>query len=146
AYTQFRQAVDDGRLGALVSFEYREGHKFEWDVTTPAAFRPRRDGCTGVLFDIGPHVADYLAWTFGDLEPVAYADDALQGIESNLSMDLDASGCPGSIHLSWDLPQANELRVVGSRGEAVLRVDRFDQLAVNLSSGFNPEPISVSYP
>ena len=54
AHAQLRQLLTDGQLGAVRSFDYREGHKFEWDVTTPAAFRPRREGGTGVLFDIGP--------------------------------------------------------------------------------------------
>src|SRR5262249_49180183 len=38
AFAEFRQLVHDRRLGACLRFEYREGHKFEWEVTTPAAF------------------------------------------------------------------------------------------------------------
>jgi predicted dehydrogenase len=146
AHAQLRQIVQNGELGPLDSFEYREGHKFEWDVTTPTAFRPRNQGGTGVLFDIGPHVVDYLAWTFGCLNVVAYRDDALAGIESNLSMTLESPVCRGTIDLSWDTPQTNELRVIGSRGEAVLRIDRFDQLALSAASKFEPQRIDVSFP
>jgi predicted dehydrogenase len=146
AYAQLRQIVQEGQLGPLVSFEYREGHKFEWDVTTPAAFRSRREGGTGVLFDIGPHVVDYLTWMFGGLRVLAYADDALAGIESNASFEVQSAACRGSIHLSWNSPQANELRVIGKTGEAVLRVGHFDQLAVKRGSAFEPQPITVSFP
>lgn len=146
AYAQLTQLIQQEQLGPLVSFEYREGHKFEWDVTTPAAFRSRRDGGTGVLFDIGPHVVDYLTRTFGPLRVLGYADDALAGIESNAVIDVESAACRGSIHLSWNYPQANELRVIGTKGEAVLRVGHFDQLAVKRGSAFVPEPITASFP
>ncbi len=145
AFAQLKQILAEGRLGTLESFDYREGHKFEWDVTTPAAFRPRHAGGTGVLFDIGPHVLDHLTWTFGELRVLGYSDDAFGGIESNMSMDVAAPGCRGSIHLSWDSPQANELRVFGSSGEAVLRIDRFDHLALRTRSTYVPQAITVSY-
>jgi predicted dehydrogenase len=146
AYAQLRQVIEEGLLGPVQSFEYREGHKFEWDVTTPAAFRPRCEGGTGVLFDIGPHAVDYLEWTFGSLRVTQYADDALAGIESNLSMQAAALACTGSIHLSWDFPQTNELRVGCLNGEAVLRLDRFAQFATRTSGTFEPQRITVSYP
>lgn len=145
AFAQLRSLLASGALGSLTSFEYREGHKFEWDVTTPAAFRPRAEGGTGVLFDIGPHVVDHLRWTFGDLVVTDYADDAMAGIESNMVMAVQAASCPGTIHLSWDNPQSNELRVAGSAGEAVLRIDQFDGLAVRRGRGFEPQAITTSF-
>jgi len=147
AYTQFRSLIQEQQLGTLTSFEYREGHKFEWDVTTPAAFRPRRTGGTGVLFDIGPHAIDHLTWTFGALKPLAYGDDALAGVESNVSLEAETriDRCSGSVHLSWNEPQTNELRVIGTRGEAVLRIGHFDQLAVKRGASFEPQPVHVSF-
>jgi predicted dehydrogenase len=146
AFAQFKALIESGRLGTLRAFEYREGHKFEWDVTTPAAFRRRHEGGTGVLFDIGPHALDHLAWTFGPLSVVDYADDALSGIESNLTMRVRSTRCPGSIQLSWDNPLTNELRVTGDRGEAVLRIDRFDQLAIRESDGWAVIPVTADFP
>jgi len=146
AFAQFRDIIQSGQLGALRCFEYHEGHRFDWDVTTPAAFRPRSSGGTGVLFDIGPHVVDHLQWTFGELEVSSYRDDALAGIESDAALQLRSPLGPGSMHISWDCPHANELRVFGSGGEAVLRVDRFDQLALRREAGrFEPQPLSVSF-
>lgn len=146
AFAELRNRVADGDLGHVESFEYREGHKFEWDVTTPAAFRRRSEGGTGVLFDIGPHALDALTWILGNLEVRAYEDDALGGIESNLSMSLASRHFAGTMDLSWDQPQANELRVRGSRAEAVLRIDRFDQLALGRPGQFVAQPVTVSFP
>ena len=145
AFAQLKDLLEAGGLGALTAFEYREGRKFEWEVTTPAMFRPRAQGGAGVLFDIGPHVADHLAWTFGELQVTSYADNALAGVESNLAMDVSSSRCTGSIHLSWDDPQPNELRVFGADGEAVLRIDRFDQFAVRRSSKYEPQRVTASF-
>ncbi len=146
AFAELRGLVARGDLGQLESFEYREGHKFEWDVTTPAAFKRRSEGGTGVLFDIGPHALDAIAWIVGPLEVRVYQDDALGGIESNLSMVLESKECRGTMDLSWDQPQTNELRIRGERAEAVLRIDRFDQLAVGRTGSFVPVPIKVSFP
>ena len=145
SFATLRELLASGGLGTISAFEYREGHKFDWDVTTPAPFRPRKEGGTGVLFDIGPHVIDHLEWTFGELQVVSCRDDALAGIESDASMEVRSASGPGAIHLSWDGPQSNELRVHGSRGEAVLRADRFDQLAVNTGGGFRPLPLTGAY-
>jgi predicted dehydrogenase len=146
AFAMLQQVIERDRLGALGSFEYREGQKFEWDVRTPAAFRPRREGGTGVLFDIGPHVIDHLTWTFGELAVTSYWDNALTGIESDAALEVVSPLCGGSINISWNCPHANELRVFGSRGEAVLRVDRFDQLAIRTRRDFELQRVSVSFP
>ena len=52
---------------------------------------------------------------FGDLSAVDYSDDAAGGVETNVAMRLASAHCKGSLDLSWDVPQVNELRVVGSR-------------------------------
>ncbi|MEO8062839.1 MAG: Gfo/Idh/MocA family oxidoreductase [Pseudomonadota bacterium] len=146
AFARLRDLVQAGALGSLESFEYREGHKFEWAVTTPAAFRPRAKGGAGVLFDIGTHALDFLLSVFGDLSVLDYADDAAGGIETTVAMRLHSPKCNGSMSLAWDVPQVNELRVVGTQAEAVLRIDRFDQLAIGRRGAFVPQAIDVSFP
>jgi predicted dehydrogenase len=146
AFARLRELVKTGALGTLESFEYREGHKFEWAVTTPAAFKPRAKGGAGVLFDIGTHALDFLSSVFGELSVLEYADDAAGGIETTVAMRLRSAGCTGSLDLSWDVPQVNELRVVGAKAEAVLRIDRFDQLALGRRGAFEPQVVDVSFP
>lgn len=144
AFAQLRDLVARGALGEIRSFSYAEGKVFDWDVKTPAGFTRRPEGGSGLLFDIGPHALDYLAWVFGVPEVVSYADDALAGgVEGNVSLELESPACPGSARLSWDSPLKNELRVVGSRGEAVLRTDELDRLAVREDAGSEFEEVAI---
>jgi predicted dehydrogenase len=133
SFARFKQLLESAAIGKVLSFSYQEGGRFDWDVTTPAAFRRRSEGGAGVLFDIGPHVIDFLSSLFGDPEVRSYADDALGGIGVNVDLELELPTCPGRAQLSWDFPLQNELRVVGSRGVAVLRLDRLDKLAIKTS-------------
>ncbi len=147
AFAQLRELVVRGALGEVRSFSYCEGRVFDWDVKTPAGFTRHPEGGSGLLFDIGPHVLDYLIWLFGVPEVVSYADDALGGgVEGNVLMELETPVCQGSVRLSWDFPLKNELRVVGTEGEAVLRVDEFDRLAVRRAAAFNEIAIDHAYP
>ncbi|MEJ0084608.1 MAG: Gfo/Idh/MocA family oxidoreductase [Pseudomonadota bacterium] len=146
AFAKLRELVRTNALGNLQSFEYREGHKFEWAVTTPAAFKPRAKGGAGVLFDIGTHALDFLQSVFGELSAQEYADDVAGGVETNVAMRLESADCGGTLNLSWDVPLVNELRVIGSSAEAVLRIDRFDQLAVGRRGAFVPQTVDISFP
>jgi predicted dehydrogenase len=146
AFARFKDFLDGGGIGEVHAFSYLEGRRFDWDVTTPAAFRRRSEGGTGVLFDIGPHAIDLLSWVFGAPEVTFYADDALGGVDVNVDMELQFPACAGRIRLSWDSPLKNELRVVGSKGVAVLRLDRFDKLAVNTSGRFQEVPAQWRFP
>ncbi len=147
AFAHLRELVVEGGLGEIRSFSYREGKVFDWDVKTPAGFSRHPDGGSGLLFDIGPHALDYLIWLFGAPEVISYADDALVGgVEGNVLMELESPVCPGSVQLSWDFALKNELRVVGSQGEAVLRIDEPDRLAIRKSAGFNEIAIDHTYP
>lgn len=146
AVATLRSLLHSGQLGDIQSFDYREGRRFDWEVTTPAAFRRRSEGGTGVLFDIGPHALDVLGWVFGDLEIVSYADDALAGVESNAAIEVDSPICPGRVQLSWDFPLANELRIGGSKGQAVLRLDQFDRLATNAPGRWEEVSLDAAFP
>ena len=145
AAAQLKQLLACDSLGELLSFEYREGRRFEWQVTTPAAFRTRSQGGTGVLFDIGPHVVDLLQWLLGPLEIGRYEDDALRGVESNVRMSVQAGRCGGIVQMSWDTPLANELRLLGSRQQAVLKLDHFDRLAIGRPGGFQEVSCSITH-
>lgn len=146
SFAQLKELVARQELGELRSFNYREGRLFDWDVKTPAVFSKGKESGAGLLFDIGAHVLDALMWILGVSRVASYADDALRGVESNLTMELDTPACQGTVQLSWDSPLKNELRVVGSKGEAVLRVDQFDRLAIRTEAEFREVTIAHGYP
>lgn len=152
AFALFREWIVRHEIGEIQSFCYREGRLFDWDVKTAAGFCKRKEGGAGLLFDIGPHVIDYLSWIFGTPTVLSYADDALEGVESNIFMELKTPVCAGTVQLSWDSPVKNELHVVGTRGEAILRVDQLDKLAIKTEAGFQEVkgvhhyPVDVNQP
>jgi hypothetical protein len=61
-------------------------------------------------------------------------------------MELAFQQCRGTVQLSWDSSLSNELRVHGTRGDAVLRLDHFDRLALNTGAGWQELPSTYSYP
>lgn len=144
-YAQLAQLIAAGALGELLAFDYCEGRRFDWEVTTLAAFRPRSQGGTGVLYDIGPHAIDYLISLFGDPRVESYRDDCLGGVETTAEIRLSFAEIKGRVLLSWESPLRNELRVRGRKGEAVLPLDEFDRLAVNCGAGWQETPPQVSF-
>lgn len=145
AFAQLREMLARRELGDLQSFSYREGKLFDWEVKTPAAFTRTSGTRPGLLYDIGSHVLDSLVWFFGRCRVCSYADDALAGVEGNVIMELETASCPGTVQLSWDSPLKNELRIRGSRGEAVLRVDEFDRLAIRAGRQFQEIAITQTF-
>ena len=146
SFARLKTHLDRGDLGTIQSFEYREGHVFDWDVKTPAGFLKKADGGGGILFDIGSHAIDFLISLFGDPRLESYADDALRGVEGNVVMRLSFPSCSGTVQLSWDSPLKSELRVVGSRGEALLRLDQVDKLAIKTAGTFSDVAVDHGFP
>ena len=146
AFAQLKRLLDAGELGEIGSFCYREGRVFDWDVRTPAVFTRQPSGGSGILHDIGSHALDYLLWLFGDLSVVSYADDAYGGVEGNVLIELGCPACSGTVQLSWDSPLLSELRIVGAKGEAILRLDQLDKLAINTTGDFKEVHVTHAYP
>jgi len=148
AFAALKDLLDRGELGTIQSFTYREGHVFDWDITTPATFTKTVGRGGGVLLDIGTHVLDCLLWLFGVPRVVSYADDALRGVEANVRMELGWPGFTGTMQLSWNSPLRNEFRVSGTRAEAVLKVGEFDNVAIrrNGTTGYVRVEPTQTYP
>jgi predicted dehydrogenase len=130
-----RALLAAGALGDGVSFVYREGDAYGWPVSTDFAFRRTTAG-GGVLIDKGTHVLDFLAALFGELVPVAYADDGhAAGVETNCRVSLVSAGASGTVQLSWSQPLLNGLRIAGSAGELTLHPWRFDAVRWRRNGG-----------
>ena len=126
ASTFVKDVLDDGVLGRVTGFDAREGAVFGWQVVTDATFR--RDQGGGVLADVGSHVLDLLGWWLGDPVDVAYADDAMGGVEAECEIDLTMrDGVRGIVELSRTHLLRNTIRIVGMRG------------SLEVGPGFDPE-------
>ena len=109
-----REVLESGMLGAIRSFDVREGMVFRWPVKSAAMFSPE---CGGVLADIGTHVLDLLLWWFGDIAGFEYWDDASGGVEADAVLNLEmASGVTGRVELSRTRDLRNSCLIRGERG------------------------------
>ena len=82
-----RNLLRDGLLGAIRSFDLRQGVIPRWPFATDFLLRKEMAG-GGVLADFGVHVLDLLLWWLGDWTAVDYRDDAVGGVESDCEMEL----------------------------------------------------------
>jgi predicted dehydrogenase len=81
------------------TFLVEEGTNYAWSAVSGYVLDRARAG-GGVTIDLGPHVLDQLRSWLGELEIVAYRDDAHGGVESDAVVELRAGGATGTIELS----------------------------------------------
>jgi predicted dehydrogenase len=122
----------DWALGPLTSFSIAEGGPFRWPAGPSFFDRTQTRG--GVLFDIGVHVFDLLAWWLGEPATVKYADDAMGGLETNSFVQLTyPGGAQGHIHLSRDAATSQQYRFVFERGLVTWKVNDANGLSVQVA-------------
>ena len=110
-----KRALERELLGGIRRVTLEEGMPFAWEVTSDFTFRRETGG--GVLADSGIHVLDLLAWWFGELEPVAYSDDDMGGVEAESQFTLRLpSGAPVEVELSRTRELRNSIIIEGERG------------------------------
>jgi predicted dehydrogenase len=111
-----RSLVQEGVLGQLESFDFREGNIYNWPVASDFFFRKEAAG-GGVLIDTGAHTLDSLLHLLGDFSDVEYFDDAEGGVEANCLIKLRLqNGAPGTVELSRTRKLRNTGIVRGTRG------------------------------
>jgi predicted dehydrogenase len=94
-----KRILDERWLGAVESFDAREGSVYSWPVASDFMFRRAAGG--GVLLDTGAHLLDRLVHWFGDHRSVVYSDDSRGGVEADCRLELVMhSGARGVVELS----------------------------------------------
>lgn len=146
SFADVAKLVAGGDLGDELQFAYREGGTYGWPVATDAAFRREKSG-GGALFDKGVHVLDQLSWIFGD--PVverAFDDSLVGGVETNSILELVFPHARGTMHVSWEYPLNNGLRIWGSAGEVALDLDDIRTYRRKSSDGWMLVPAKTDWP
>jgi predicted dehydrogenase len=111
-----RTLVQQGILGRIESFDFREGSIYDWPVASDFFFRKEAAG-GGVLIDTGAHTLDCVLDVLGGFSEVEYFDDAEGGVEANCLIKLRLrDGVPGSIELSRTRELRNTGIIRGSKG------------------------------
>lgn len=123
-----RSIIQQGLLGTIQSYRYREGSVYAWPVASPSAFDRNVTG-GGVLQDKGPHILDLLEWLFGPGRIVKCHDDAMiGGVESNVALEMRHGPIVGDVRISWDQEFNNGLWIVGTAGEVLVPLGPVDFL------------------
>jgi predicted dehydrogenase len=100
AHRLAHELIAGGALGAIHSFDFREGSPYNWPVASDFFFR-RESAGGGVLMDTGAHTIDSLLWWLGPAKTLDYRDDASGGVEADCMLELQmASGARGVVELS----------------------------------------------
>jgi predicted dehydrogenase len=101
AAKKIRDIIAGHTLGALKSFDFREGTVFSWPSITGFVFDKEKAG-GGVLMDIGVHLLDLLFWWIDDeVASFQYADDNQGGVEATVDINLTfKNGTNGRIKLT----------------------------------------------
>jgi predicted dehydrogenase len=116
AHRFVRQALQDGMLGDIRSFDIQEGCVYGWPVASDFFFRRDKAG-GGVLMDTGAHVVDSLLWWLGDCTVEAYEDDACGGVEADCrALFKSKSGARGEMVLSRLRDLRNTAIIYGDKG------------------------------
>ena len=131
-----RTFIKDPLLGEVQEVVAESGGQLGWTMTTDAYFNKAMTG-GGVFFDAGVHLLDRILWLFGDLEDVAYEDDAYEGVEANANLsgtlNIADRPVPCRMAFSWTHQLKNSIRIVGSAGTIESRLNDQNNLVLKRS-------------
>lgn len=92
--------VNNKTFGNLQSFDFEEGHVFEWKLQSDYLLSKHKAG-GGVLMDTGVHTLDQLVHCIGFPDRVEYFDDSKGGVEADCLLKLEmADGVKGLVRFS----------------------------------------------
>lgn len=116
SYKYVKALLQQGCIGKVKSFDFREGATYNWPVTTLATFKKETEG--GTLFDKGAHTLDMLLSWLGDFREIIYREDSHGGTEANCVLDITlSSGATGTVELSRTRNLRNTCVIRGDCGE-----------------------------
>ena len=112
-----KQAIDNGLLGRIRSFDIQDGFLFNWPLASDFFFRRDAAG-GGVLIDTGVHTLDQVLWWFGEVRSFEYYDDNFGGVETDCEIFLKLqSGVEGRVELSRTRNLRNTAIIRGESAE-----------------------------
>ncbi len=116
-----RRKIEEGFFGDKVSICIHEGDPSNWPTVSGYCFRKELVP-GGAFYDNGIHSADFLLWCLGSPDSIEYSDDAMGGLESNLTLKMRFGQASGFMQISRTISQSNTIVVEGNGHKAVLEV------------------------
>ncbi len=141
-----RRLVLDGFIGDVQEITAEFGGPLDWPMESPAYFS-RQNTAGGVFFDTGIHMVDAVAWLFGELSDIEYADDSYGGVEANAELRgtvvVDGRRVSAGFSFSWTDPKQNGIRVRGTTGSAIASTAAADAVVVRRAVAGEPLEMHV---
>lgn len=108
-----RQLIQSGFFGDSPVVTINEGLPSNWPTVSGYCFKKELVP-GGALYDNGIHSLDFLLWCFGEPKKIAYEDDAMGGLESNLTIDFQFDKAKASYKLSRTMELSNTIVIEGN--------------------------------
>ena len=116
-----REMVKSGFFGDSPVVTINEGLPSNWPTVSGYCFKKELVP-GGALYDNGIHSLDFLLWCFGEPKEIVYKDDALGGLESNLTIDFQFDKAKASYKLSRTRELSNTIVIEGNSHKVELGI------------------------
>lgn len=118
---EVRNLILQGFFGDNPIISINEGLPSNWPTVSGYCFKKELVP-GGALYDNGVHSLDFLLWCFGKPETIEYEDDAMGGLESNLTINIQFKAAQAFYKLSRTRELSNTIVIEGNGHKAVLDV------------------------
>ena len=118
-----RKMIQEGFFGDNPVVTINEGLPSNWPTVSGYCFKKELVP-GGALYDNGIHSLDFLLWCFGEPKEIVYEDDAMGGLESNLTIDFQFDKAKAFYKLSRTRELSNTIVIEGNGHQVGL--DIFD--------------------
>ena len=108
-----RALVQSGFFGDNPVVTINEGLPSNWPTVSGYCFKKELVP-GGALYDNGIHSLDFLLWCFGEPKEIVYQDDAMGGLESNLTIDFQFDKAKAFYKLSRTRELSNTIVIEGN--------------------------------
>ena len=116
-----RSLIQSGFFGDNPVITINEGLPSNWPTVSGYCFKKELVP-GGALYDNGIHSLDFLIWCFGEPKEIVYQDDAMGGLESNLTIDFQFDKAKAIYRLSRTIELSNTIVVEGNGHKAELGI------------------------
>jgi nucleoside-diphosphate-sugar epimerase/predicted dehydrogenase len=116
-----RKLIQSGFFGEVPTVTINEGLPSNWPTVSGYCFKKELVP-GGALYDNGIHSLDFLIWCFGEPKDIVYEDDAMGGLESNLTIDFQFDKARAFYKLSRTVELSNTIIIEGNGHKAELEI------------------------
>ena len=116
-----RRLIQSGFFGETPTVSIYEGFPSNWPTVSGYCFK-KEFVPGGALYDNGIHSLDFLFWCFGEPSDIIYEDDAMGGLESNLTIEFKFNKARAFYKLSRTVELSNTIVIEGDGHKAELDI------------------------